>query len=539
MFLNKDISSRQFFFLDFAVILFFCCLPLLFSFPYRINLFLAWEGAYRLSMGQIPYKDFGLPMGFVFWIIPALFFKIFGPFVFTLIKAQVFINIISLVSFRSVLKLLGVRQGIIFLSILVLCLSYLPRNFWPWYNHTVFVFELLGLNFLLLAIFNSNLKKIISFLALGAFFMVLSFFTKQDTGALGIIFGLVVVIYNGIIEKNYKYPAFYLAFVGIFMAIFILPFLPYGFGYWFNYGQPPHYSRVNIMDFLDEILGKSEWIKFYLLMIVLIIISKADNFQAYISDKKQVLFALLTVGIIAQAALIQVTSYTPIEGNIYFHSFAFAFIFSYFSLGIKYEQIKVVVIAVVLIGFWWLGIYWIRNIRGKVKPMLAKTEYPEVISKNTFIVDSATVANDEFNRSKWVLSNYKSFHNIYLPEETVKGMDYLKNLEIFNNPDEVRVLNMSELTPLTYEFGFPLESGPEHPLWYHKGVGLFDKQVGDFCEKIANKEYDLVLFETIPELNNFYPYEVQDCLKKYYRLDTLFLAPRIPETSYIEVYLKK
>ena len=28
-------------------------------FPYRLNIFLSYEGAYRLYLGQIPYKDFG------------------------------------------------------------------------------------------------------------------------------------------------------------------------------------------------------------------------------------------------------------------------------------------------------------------------------------------------------------------------------------------------------------------------------------------------------------------------------------------------
>src|ERR1044071_6262468 len=37
--------------------------PLFTTFPYRVNIFLSWEGAYRMSIGQMPYKDFGTPLG--------------------------------------------------------------------------------------------------------------------------------------------------------------------------------------------------------------------------------------------------------------------------------------------------------------------------------------------------------------------------------------------------------------------------------------------------------------------------------------------
>ena len=117
-------------------------------FPYRLNIFLSYEGAYRLYLGQIPYKDFGLPMGFMYWVIPAIFFKIFGPAMMSLVKAQVFINILSGFAFRSILKNLSVSPGIRFLSVLLFLISYSFLNYWPWYNHTVIVYEFIALAFL-------------------------------------------------------------------------------------------------------------------------------------------------------------------------------------------------------------------------------------------------------------------------------------------------------------------------------------------------------------------------------------------------------
>ena len=66
----------------------FAVIPLLVNLPYRINIFLSWEGAYRLYLGQVPFKDFTLPLGYAFWLVPALFFTLFGPSLHTLVIAS-------------------------------------------------------------------------------------------------------------------------------------------------------------------------------------------------------------------------------------------------------------------------------------------------------------------------------------------------------------------------------------------------------------------------------------------------------------------
>ena len=69
---------------------------------------------------------------------------------------------------------------------------------------------------------------------------------------------------------------------------------------------------------------------------------------------------------------------------------------------------------------------------------------------------------------------------------------------------------------------------------------MFNKQAEMFESKIANQYYDLVLFENIPSLNNFYPFRVRDSLKMHYRAVDSFPAPRRGDTQgYIEVYHRK
>ncbi len=149
MILNKTISNKQFTLLESLVIVALAAVPLFVNFPYRVNIFLSWEGAYRMYLGQTPYQDFGLPMGYGYWIIPSIFFHLFGPFFTSLIKAQFFINIVSGFTFRGILTTFNVSSGKRMIGLLVFCISYSFFNFWPWYNHSVFVYQFIGLYFLL------------------------------------------------------------------------------------------------------------------------------------------------------------------------------------------------------------------------------------------------------------------------------------------------------------------------------------------------------------------------------------------------------
>src|ERR1700712_4275688 len=116
----RNLSAKA----EVLLIVLLACIPLLIHLPYRVNIFLSWEGAYRISRGQLPFRDFGTPLGGMYWVIPAIFFKLFGTQMFTLVKAQVFINIISGFAFRSILKSCKVKPGIIFVSIVLYCLSF-------------------------------------------------------------------------------------------------------------------------------------------------------------------------------------------------------------------------------------------------------------------------------------------------------------------------------------------------------------------------------------------------------------------------------
>lgn len=521
--LKKNFTARQLFILEILVALVFCLAPLTFNNPYRINIFLSWEGAYRIYLGQMPFRDFSLPMGYGYWLVPALFFKIFGPYFASLIKSQVLINLISIFAFRGILKTLNVRPAIILLSVLVFCFSYVSFNFWPWYNHMVFVYELVAIYFALRAIIISQGWKTWLNICLSAFFIFFSIFTKQDAGGIGflIIFGMFA--YDAIIGRTARKLLLFTTVFFVIAAAVILPLLKYDFLYWFNYGQPPHESRLVLIDFLNEILGWAYWEKFFFFVVVLFVLDKAIAGRDFLYNKREVLFAWVTLTILAQAMVIPVTSPVPEKNEVFFYAFGFAYCLANLRLNINLSRVPYLIVCTLLVVFWWTGIYW-RNVSRLV------SKKPPVVNKN-----------EEKSTHRYRLaSEYKSMERLFLAEETLDGIKRIKDLDIVQNTPaaELRVLNMSELTSLAYEMGFtPLT---RQPMWFHQTVSIWEKEVMEFCRKVEAHEYDLVIFESVSpkEVINFYPEGVHDCLKVHYQYEFTFLAPRHPEESYIHVFTR-
>jgi hypothetical protein len=544
------------------IIILLACVPLFIRLPYRVNIFLTWEGAYRISQGQLPFRDFGTPLGGMFWVIPAFFFKLFGTKLVTLIKAQVLINIIAGLSFRSILISLSVDKGIRFGSVLLFCLSYSFFNFWPWYNHSVIFYELAALACLfryvrvtlpgegVIAAAGGG-RRAIGWLVGAGFLSLCSFLTKQDGGGLGFFIAAALLVVYALLEGKWKPLLVYVGSFVFFLLLVVLIFSKYGFGYWFNHGQAPHTARVSAWDIADEFFGSSIWIKFYIFLVVVLVLVRFRNLAALKADKKVLLLTVLTLGILGEAAIFQVTSYTPPDNNIFFHSFAFACVFSILGpllpVGFGRPRLLVPVAAGVLL--WWSGTWWkyTQRVVSRVLPhkeVVQSATGENIVNRQTYQINRDTVK--EVPMDQWVECGLSAFDRINMPPATADGIHRLMNLDVVRRArldakESIRVLNMSELTPLAAEIPFTLERNSELPLWYHLGVGMFNRQAEIFEGRIRGQYYDLVLFEYVPTLNNFYPFRVRDVLRREYRLVDSFMAPRrgTETRGEIEVYIKR
>jgi hypothetical protein len=530
----KSHKKRIFSVVEIAMIILVSLPPILFPLTFQINTYLSWEGAYRLYLGQMPYKDFGLPTGFCYWVIPAIFFKIFGPYMLSLVKAQVFLNIISGLAFRWILINLDVRQPVRIVSILAYCLIYILGNFWPWYNHSVIVFELIGIGSIIKFAMAEKGKVHYAYLIVAGFFLTTSFFTKQDAGGLAILLGVSLVFYSSLINRSGRPAIIFVLSLVFFFLIYTVPFLSHDIGYWFNYGQPPHYSRISLTDFIRVIMNESRWEKFYLFCIGLILLLRVDNLKVFINDKRNFIFFLLTFGILTEALIFQVTSYVPRDNNIFFHAFAIAFILeNVFTGAVRLPNYRIILV-VAITAFWWSETYWkyLERILLKSFPGGSGTN---AVSINTYILEDPERLKYT-NPSSWIeIKNIPSLNGVRMPRSTAEGMDRLIK-KIRKIPGKPVVLNMSELTPLAHEVPFELETNV--PLWYHLGVGMFDRELKMYQSRIENQYYDVVIYEYLPNVNNFYPFALREQLQKYYTLEDSFEAPRTIYQGTIEVYCR-
>lgn len=531
---------------EILIIVLLALVPVFATFPYRLNIFLSWEGAYRMYLGQTPYKDFGTPVGYMYWVVPALFFKMFGPSLVTLVKAQAFINIMGGLAFRSIFKSLKINETIRFTGVLLFVLSYSFFNYWPWYNHTVIIYELVAVAFLMKYLFAQDRLKWL-WLLLSGVFVFFSFFTKQDGGGLAFILCMAILMYDALREKKWLPIFVFAGAVVITGAVMILPLTGYNFGYWFNHGQPPHTSRMSVTDIIGEFLSATQWLKFYLFVIALLLIARwqQTGWKTFWNSRQEMIVALLSLGILAEAAIFQVTSYVPVDNNIFFHSFAIVYILYLlnFFLPLRFDTWKVFFVCSIGVLLWWSQVYWryIERFVLRGAPMYASMEYKgyhyaNEVNRNTFMINLDTTDIPLYN---WRTVNLPTFKKMLVPAPTADGIERLMNLDLVKNNKNLKVLNMSELTPLAAEVPFTLETGSHYPLWFHKGVGMFDKETNMFCDRIEKKYYDLVLYEYIPYLNNFYPYKVREYLEKNYRKIDSFVAPRKPTPhAWVEIYVK-
>lgn len=529
------------------IIVLIALIPLFPNLPYRLNSYLSWEGAYRMANGQLPFRDFGMPVGYMYWVIPAFFFKLFGAQMITLIKAQVLINIVGGLAFRWIVRSFRVPAVISFIGVLVFCLTYSLPNYWPWYNHTVIFYELLALAFLCHFLNKRPTRWQYIWPLLAGAFVFFSFFTKQDGGGLAFLVCIALLAYDAMIEKRWLPLAVFIGGLLATALIIILPLTQYGFGYWFNYGQPPHSSRISFSDILKEFLLASQWLKFYLIMIVILLFASVRNFKAFIQNKQQMLFALLTLGILAEAAIFQVTSYLPVDNNIFYHSFAIVYVLSLLTavIPVNLNTWKTAIVFTACIMLWWSHTFWkyIERFVIPSKPESYTTHthagytYADVVNRNTYMIEIDTTA---VPLHEWRLSSLPTLHKILLPGPTVDGLDRLMNSDLVKNGKDLKVLNMSELTTLAAEIPYKLETGSHYPLWYHKGVGMFEKETNMFTERITNNDYDLVIFEYVPYSNNIYPFKVREALMEHYNRTDTFPVPRNPSShAWIEIYVKK
>jgi len=202
-----------------------------------------FEGSYRVTLHQVPFKDFFIPYIPLVFYVQAFFNFVFGSTLFSMaIHGFVLAGIICIPFYFLVRKEMGYIMSLIFTVFFYI--SFNGLQFHPYYNQYASFFFLINIFLIIKSIKKDSIHW--SVYLLSAILGTLTFYSKQDLGLLHIFFVFLYFVIN--YPKKLKSILMFYVVPGIVLLlgsyILFCNIIP-GFEYWFNIGQPPHSSRIS------------------------------------------------------------------------------------------------------------------------------------------------------------------------------------------------------------------------------------------------------------------------------------------------------
>ena len=435
-----------------------------------------FEGGLRILHGQVPYRDFYLPLGPITLYIQAFFEWIVGPNAKSMILHAAVVNSIILSSF-FIWARKSVGNTVALALALLLHFFYYGVTVNPWYTHTAIFFYLFAQIIIWKYLQAEQEIPIYKLIACGLF-LSMSIFSKQDVGMLGAIFVTTQLFFFS--SKRFKETAIYFGAFLITMVLFVLYYNFLGdFGYWFNYGQEPHTPRLGRLAglFVKEMAEDFRW---HLILILPVIFICLKDFS-----KKTFLNLYIIFGLSAFSLIISQTSGQPRWTVFFVAPFIAVFLMQFFL-----ENKKIIVdekgkFLIRCLIFWIMVAY--------TCPIVKKNLHPLTF----FLKKSYTKLTDS------------SYAGMSFPPEIIEGINKikheLKNKQGINNKNWF--LNMSSYTFLYADLG--IEPPRNTHLWYHHDVTLFDKDYQDFKQRLREKPFEYILLQEMasgtprPEFREF------------------------------------
>lgn len=145
-----------------------------------------FDGAYRIMSGQVPYRDFVIPVGPMVFCLQALVFKLFGVSFASYLLGAAVVNVLATALSMFIVATLfpGKRFPSLIAGLLTATWFYPPYGS-PNMEQTAFFFSLLGIACSVAALCHETLNRPVQALLLGiaGSCAVLSFLSKQNAGA--------------------------------------------------------------------------------------------------------------------------------------------------------------------------------------------------------------------------------------------------------------------------------------------------------------------------------------------------------------------
>ncbi len=476
-----------------------------------------YAGGYRIYLGQVPYKDFFIPVGPIVFYIQALFNHIFGPNLIAMAMHVAFLSsILAIIFYFIIVKYFG-NIFSIFMSI-ALYYSYYGVIALPWYNEMALFFFLL--NILILIKYLDIDKARTKILVLSAILSALAFYSKQDTGLMqfGLLFLYFVYYYRRDFKKVLVY--YVLPFLVLTSLIFIIFSSFSDFEHQFSLGQGgelEQYPHSSIVYQIFSLYGLSVTLysfNFYLLIFLLFLFFKEDNIK-----NKKIISILIIIN-----SLFVITS---------------------ISSGMR-NQIRIMALPIILFLFYLL----IKNksVNGfdiNKSFFINKKMLTYIIIFFIILMQFNYLEPFTFTRYSYFTTPIGQMYNILYSHNKIdqgcyKGSSFFntdihaKDLKVIRNIIEKNNISFISLSEYNFLYcDYNVEPPKGLPLWFHEGSNLFDKDI-PIIEKYITENKPSVVLEEI--------YAAKDSNNKKIIIDTLlklgykkvYVAPA-PSSDQLEI----
>ncbi len=430
-----------------------------------------FEGGYRISLGQLPYQDFYLPLGPVVFYIQA-FFNIFLGFNLLSMIIHGFVVSVALAIFFYFIVRKECNYILSFLFALFFYLSFSGLTFYPFYNQAPYFFLFLNLFLLFMYRKQDFIPKSLYFLS--AVLAVLAFYSKQDAGMLNLFFLFLYFMYN--YKAQWKSIFLYYVFPAAILLIgsYALFSLLEGFNYWFNLGQEPHSMRFAILFTPRSIFGVITSWKFYVDLFLMVVLGYYILFKKRINNKSTIYPLIRDKNAIKLLSLIIIISTTTLitqgSSGLTNNSFTMGDPFIIFLIYILIKE---------------------------------NTEFFKNKNKLTifyFIIVFLLLTTSPFAVYGQILLNYVNpelgrmpegcYKGILMPDPILDGLETIRKVIEENDND---FISLTEYTFLYCDYG--KEPPKRLPLWFDEGISFFNENVPEIINAIKANNPKVILLQ--------------------------------------------
>jgi hypothetical protein len=417
-----------------------------------------WDAAYRMSEGQVIYKDFYTPTGPISFFLPYLSFKIFG-YSYTALKiAQVVISISILFAYKLLLDAVADNSRIKSVNYWIFLLLFvLPLGF-PWYNTTALMFSLWAA---VLVVKGQSYLNVIG----AGFLLVLSILSKQDYGLMGLVVCLGLVWAK---EFQFRFKTIAFNFQRdlwkslILITASIVPIALYAlvsqdFAQYFNFGSQYDGTASR----LRNLFGTGTSYVFFTSILI----------GLYVYYKQPTLLVALSILLLLSASVVRATSgLSHISATFYVGGLLTIVYFLWKSIKNR-KLLLLITLFVIPLCLFMLG----KPIRNFVNLVSVSSTNKNVLYFNFSKISAGSLSKKTLSP---VAPTYLNEDSVIFSKLVAEKMTEIKNKKI------PIFLNASELTYLNYYVG--VDAPKLLPLWFHENI-TFGKSDYSALEKTLDK----------------------------------------------------